>query len=121
MQSIRSTLLFVLGIPAGYLPLLAVVELGPGEVGLTLSLLTACGCSETLRAERTWGPSRSGRIAWRVARIAVMYACCVVIGFLISVWSTNAAGPGAVQRSLFGEFRDYCLSWSSSLPYLFSG
>ncbi len=86
------TLLFVFGIPAGYLPLLAAVESSPVEVGVTLFLLTAFGCLEALPLDpNTHEPSRQDS-AWRTAKVCCVYAYCLVLGMVVGAATGDSGG-----------------------------
>ena len=104
MKLTPRTLLFVIGIPAGYLPLLAAVESGPAEVGATLFLITAFGCLEALHAERTAGDPKWPRAVFRAARVAAAYAVGCSVGLSAAAITAEPEGPTWFQRMLFGDF-----------------
>jgi hypothetical protein len=115
MKLTPRTLLFVFGIPAGYLPLLAAVELGPAEVGVTLFLVAAFGWREAIRAERIVDHLKRQRRVWCVAKVSFVYACCLLIGFPLAAIAKNGWGPTPFQRWLFGEPRSELLSFDYAL------
>ncbi|HEV3004278.1 MAG TPA: hypothetical protein VGX78_07435 [Pirellulales bacterium] len=94
----------VVGIPAGFLPLLAAIETGPAEVGVALAVLTVFGCAEAWRDDRR----SEGRIwrstTYRVARVAAAYATCGISGLLVAANTVEPEGPTAFQRLVFGDF-----------------
>ena len=87
------TLLFVFGIPAGYLPLLAAVESSPVEVGVTLFLLTAFGCLEALPLDPRIRMNRADRTRHgRTAKVCCVYAYCLVLGMVVGGATGDSGG-----------------------------